>query len=400
MAFLGRIPGVEAVRVDDDFSNNIFSDLAPILTLFGEQVSKQFMAGSMTWEDNIIFATAPLGIITAMVGAIRIGGPPWLRAIIGRARENKASAEVELTTSTSKDVCELWNGASIVRMMGSGKIFQLVCTEEKMEHPYYGLFTLEEGARMKPTSDNESEEEGLMATGGSSSDDEVRRKDYAPNISLNLRSFTAWDRRELRIAAAFGVLVQTCVLIFTAFATYHPRMGYEKEGFPVERYAYPLAAGGTILVAIGMWICSSIVESSTVEKEWHAKLRVFWLQQGGGVNDQSFDSYVLLGKGPREAVLTSELSMTSNPDTSKFTKTMVLLGTFITLSGFVIQFTGLRGLHWSGTIAQLVGTLIMLVVRAYIRRDLVLAPSAFKTHHNYELDWLATRIGRDPTQLW
>jgi hypothetical protein len=27
----------------DDFSNNLFSDLAPLLTLFGEQVAKQYV---------------------------------------------------------------------------------------------------------------------------------------------------------------------------------------------------------------------------------------------------------------------------------------------------------------------------------------------------------------------
>lgn len=33
--------------------------------------------------DNIIFVVAPLGIITAIVGAIRVGGPKALKAIIG-----------------------------------------------------------------------------------------------------------------------------------------------------------------------------------------------------------------------------------------------------------------------------------------------------------------------------
>lgn len=28
----------------DEFSNNLFSDLAPLLTLFGEQVTKQFLS--------------------------------------------------------------------------------------------------------------------------------------------------------------------------------------------------------------------------------------------------------------------------------------------------------------------------------------------------------------------
>jgi len=59
----------------------------------------------MGWIDTIIFAIAPLGIITAIVGAIRVGGPGWLKSIIGRARENRTMAEVELMSSTSREVC-------------------------------------------------------------------------------------------------------------------------------------------------------------------------------------------------------------------------------------------------------------------------------------------------------
>lgn len=39
---------------------------------------------------------APLGIITIIVSAIRVSGPPILKAIIGRARESRAVAEAEL----------------------------------------------------------------------------------------------------------------------------------------------------------------------------------------------------------------------------------------------------------------------------------------------------------------
>lgn len=51
------IPTAYALTDDgDDFSNNLFSDLSPILALFGEQVAKQFMAGSLGWSDNVLFA--------------------------------------------------------------------------------------------------------------------------------------------------------------------------------------------------------------------------------------------------------------------------------------------------------------------------------------------------------
>ncbi|KAJ4329032.1 hypothetical protein N0V84_000382 [Fusarium piperis] len=68
----------------DDFSNNLFSDLAPLLTLFGEQVTKQFLSMSMGWADNVLLAMGPLGIITTIVSAIRVGGGKRLKALIGR----------------------------------------------------------------------------------------------------------------------------------------------------------------------------------------------------------------------------------------------------------------------------------------------------------------------------
>lgn len=87
----------------------------------------QFMSQSMGWADNIILAMAPLGIVTAIVAAIRVGGPSWLRAVIGRARENLAISEAELMSSTSKEVCEVWNGQEVVRCMGLAPVVELIC---------------------------------------------------------------------------------------------------------------------------------------------------------------------------------------------------------------------------------------------------------------------------------
>ncbi|KAJ3540951.1 hypothetical protein NM208_g4824 [Fusarium decemcellulare] len=111
---------------DAEFAFNLFSDVAPVLALFGEQFAKQFMSESLTWIDHLIFAMVPLGIITAIASAIRIQGPQVARAFIGRARENRALAEIELMSSTSGEVCELFNGSSIVRAMGKPKIAQFL----------------------------------------------------------------------------------------------------------------------------------------------------------------------------------------------------------------------------------------------------------------------------------
>lgn len=91
----------------------------------------QFMSQSTSWADNFILAMAPLGIVTIIVSAIRVGGPSWLKAVIGRARENLAAAEVELMSSTSREVCELWNGSEIIRSMGSAPVREFICIVPK-----------------------------------------------------------------------------------------------------------------------------------------------------------------------------------------------------------------------------------------------------------------------------
>lgn len=91
----------------------------------------------------LIRLKGPLGILTAIVSAIRIGGPPWLRAIVGRARESRAAAEEELTTSTSQDVCEIWSGQSVVRLVGAPRIVQLIYLEDDNVEPEDRLLTLE-----------------------------------------------------------------------------------------------------------------------------------------------------------------------------------------------------------------------------------------------------------------
>jgi hypothetical protein len=93
---------------------------------------------------------APLGIITAIVGAIRVGGFPWMKAVIGRARENRALAELDLMSSTSHEVCELWNGEGIVRATGKGMVKQIVFLEGCGKEQEFGLFTLTGAKERKP----------------------------------------------------------------------------------------------------------------------------------------------------------------------------------------------------------------------------------------------------------
>ena len=120
------LPVAQASDGWDDFSNNLATDLAPFLSLFGEQLTKQYLSESTTFLDYFIFAMAPMGILTALVSAIRVCGGPSLRAFVGRAQEGSGNAETELCSSTSRDVCELYNKGGIARVFGRPKILEIV----------------------------------------------------------------------------------------------------------------------------------------------------------------------------------------------------------------------------------------------------------------------------------
>lgn len=106
--------------------------------------------------------------------------------------------------------------------------------------------------------------------------------------------------------------------------------------------------------------------------------RLVWLQRGGTINDQTFDSYAIFAAGERHSVLTSRLHLQDSRDFSSPSdqkrllpmQTLIIAGTFIGIVGFIAQFTGLRGMHWSASISQLVGIFLMSIVRAAVRRHM------------------------------
>lgn len=235
----------------DEFSNNFATDLAPLLALFGENVAKQFLAGSMGWTDNIIFAMAPLGIITVIVSAIRVSGrPKWLKSLIGRAREGRGDVEIELTSSTSVDVCELWDGQSIVRVLGSSSVIELILGEADSLNmndtkKYQGIFSFDEAVRTHSI--------WRMGNLKAQAIEANIFEKAPPNIALNIFSKRG-SSRELYAAAVFGTVVQVTVVALAAMETYFYPLRFTKNGHTVDSYAFPLMVIGTSLLVLGMII--------------------------------------------------------------------------------------------------------------------------------------------------
>ncbi|KAF8535428.1 hypothetical protein BDD12DRAFT_892990 [Trichophaea hybrida] len=322
---------------------------------------------------------APLGILTAIVAAIRVGGLSWLRAVVGRARENRAIVEMELMSSTSHEVCELWNGQGIFRTMGRPEVRQIIYLEDQKGEDTFGLHTVGSAMKAKLLNANSYEDpskhretdEDEENNRGSDTESHGIDDESAPNISLNLHRGS--KRRELYTAALCGIVLQFGMLVFCGFSVYHLEFSqrFPKNGHPVGAYAFLLEhvnphssrAGGAMVAhpsSIGKVLGSTPSQSI-----------LFLVSTGyepGQGNEQTTPSAVP-SDAPNHLVNWVEMcvkTIASNP-----TEAFTLLGVFFGLSGFILQFQGLRGMNWSASIAQL--------------------------HH--EMDWLALRIAKD-SNFW
>ncbi|CAI7636328.1 unnamed protein product [Penicillium bialowiezense] len=393
----------------DDFSNNLATDLAPFLSLFGEQITKQYLSESTTWVDYFIFAMAPMGILTGIVSAIRVCGTPSLRAFIGRAQEGAGNAEAELCTSTSRDVCELYNSGGIARVFGRPKILEVV---HDPDHDFStpddtaGIYTFQEYVSLqrdivwekksKSKEKNDAESKPAVTTPPPAT--------FAPNLSLNIgikKPYKGW----FFLIAAIGLILQIGVLVFAGVTTYLLQWGNGDS--PPETYACPLVISGTVLVCGGMFHCAFLIGQSTKEEVWTRKkekdrvdkLSMYWVQPGGQiVGDQTFDAFLYTDHDNHlKKYMTSRKDIGYQASRSKL---QIWAAIATTISGFVLQFTGLRGIHSSVSVAQLGVIMVMSIARASLRMQ------RLKPEHNcfagfpdevlgHELDWLVMRMGRE-----
>ncbi|KAL7789097.1 hypothetical protein V8C37DRAFT_418073 [Trichoderma ceciliae] len=384
-----------AVRADgwDDFSNNLATDLTPFLSLFGEQITKQYLSESITTLDYFIFAMAPMGILTAVVSAIRVCGSPSLRAFIGRAQEGGGNAEAELCSSTSRDVCELYNNGGIARVFGRPKILEVVydpAAKQKFTDGLAGIYTFRKFVEKNP------EEWSGPPDDSESTTDTV----FAPNLSLNV-GIKRNPPGVFWAVAVVGMALQASVLDFAVVVTYYLR--WEKGGNRPESYACPLTIVGTLLECSGIffahfWNQGDRDKQSTRENQ-SKHSSIYWVQPGGQVlGDQVFDPFCCSDHGkPLQQYITSWKNQ------SKTSELVVWAAVGTSVIGFVLQFVGLRGLHSAVSVAQLGVTMVMSAARAMLRMQRLKPDDNYLSQCpdevvGHELDWLAVRIGGEDVQ--
>lgn len=177
----------------------IFRSKAPLITLFGERLTKQFLSESIRTLDNVIFALSPLGVLTSVVSVIRVCGSSSLRAFVGRAQEGPAEAESELLPCVSESTAELFNDGGITRVFGRPKIVEIVAWEDV--NPQTG----EKGTKIGTLKD--ALEEKAWSCNAKVSPSELPELNI-PNLSLN-KGIKRRDPIWFHCAAILGGILQS-----------------------------------------------------------------------------------------------------------------------------------------------------------------------------------------------
>ncbi|KAL4921778.1 hypothetical protein BDW62DRAFT_96263 [Aspergillus aurantiobrunneus] len=354
---------VTSARADDgwaDFSNNFATDLAPLLALFGERLTKQFLAESTSPLDNLLFALCPLGILTAVVSVIRVCGNPSLRAFVGRANEGPGEAENELLSCVSEGTAELFNEGGISRVFGRPRILEVVVWEDGGTRKLGTLRDALEARAWSSDDKGDQSEKGLLS----------RPEIDIPNLSLN-KGIKRRGRGWFYLAALIGITLQGGTLVYAGMTVFWYSRIFGDGEDSADDYALPLYFYGSTSLSLGMFLCAFLIERSS----WESYLcstkpsKIYWLQPGRQtIGDQDFGAFLAADEGPNSSPkdeLTYVKSVRGPPPRGK--RPLLIFTICVTMLGFVLQFVGLRGLHPSVIIANVASTLTMAVIRTLLR---------------------------------
>lgn len=311
-----------------------------------------------------------------------------------RARDSPDDEEKEILSSTSPNIREVWDGNRIIRQTEESK------TEEYIYNPSW-MKKAEDQATLFRTFVIMSLEDMRLCTyskefiltkyrASKRELNALRHAKYAnpamydlmnfsskaPNLTLNIKNAIpeAWKVRSIMF---IGLFVQIGVLTFNAIEVYHWR--WLRAGKTVASYGYPVWTTGTLSLILGVTLCAQVIETSTTVYTLHppnldksSGLRMFKIQQK--IPSLKLPGFVLLNDQNNHLVHFSKREWPLIPGNSaegnRSTKRLLLtyLGSILTLSGFICQNIGTRELHWSAGVAQLGATLILVLLRAWLRR--------------------------------
>lgn len=407
----------------DDFSNNFGTDIAPLLSLFGENPTKQFLSESTSFWDSVLFGIAPLGVITTVVSVIRIYGNSSWKSFIGRAQEPHGLAEAELCSSTSDDVCELWSNGGICRVFGRPKMLAFIFTRPetsnaadfyssapagngKHDFPICGIQTPKDllchiGTRQgeEEMEDRQWEQTAPIAS-RSGTGDQTFENNFAPYPNLSLTIGTR-HRLPMWVAVSIGVMLQLLFFGLTIWFTYFVPEFYDpQEGQKPVHWAFGLTIGGTIGLSLGMTLCARLIDNKSCERHFKRKSgsgKVYWLQPGGQrVGDQLFNAFAYCNSGKDGTVKYITSWPVNSHEAASSWKYYVAV--VVSMLGWIVQFIGLRLVPGTVSLSLFGITVFMSLVRAGLRSSRLPGTANLLQRferdvvEDHELDWQALEL--------
>ncbi|PSN75608.1 hypothetical protein BS50DRAFT_479546, partial [Corynespora cassiicola Philippines] len=392
-----------------DFSDNLATDLGPLLSLFGEAITKQYLSESTSFEDYIIFALAPIGLMTAVVSVIRVCGGPWLKSFIGRAQEGDVAVEAELCTSTSEDICEVFNRGGITRTLGRAKILEIIRipqpddTDEATQNSQ----SFDTGNKL---GSEETSATHNSARAPASNLRSKQGKNVNPNLSINVGR-RKQDLPFVNFILVVGVVLQVGLIAMAPLLFWVGGWSVEgrRESLLNIHQAYSANKApivfvvGSVFMTLGMFGCASLIGQITKEIKFRRQkdsngTQLYWVQAGNQViGDQTFGAYAYSEDSDHRL---SEYVISTKRDEDKTVKryvTFTWVTVVATIGGYIVQFVGIRGMNAWISIAQLAAMLIMSMFRGMMRTQ------RLKNNGNkiqdiseavvgHEMDWLTFEI--------
>lgn len=98
------IAAASPVSSSSDVWSALVANIAPLLVLVGEKHVKAYFKNMCRASHHLLFASAPIGLVTAVTTLIRLNGTPMLKRMIGRQFETRAEILADVTSVSGGEV--------------------------------------------------------------------------------------------------------------------------------------------------------------------------------------------------------------------------------------------------------------------------------------------------------
>jgi hypothetical protein len=314
---------------------------------------------------------------------------------INRARDSPDDEEKEILSSTSANVREIWDGKRVIRQIGQSQTAELVYNTKWQ--PGFGLKVAEplevalDNSMLQARKKSRMSSKKLGPRPGAKDNGWRILAGKAPNITLHIEQAIP-EPWKVMLFMSVGLMVQASVMIINALVVY--RWRWLRLRSIVAPYGYPTWAAGTVAIALGVTLCARVVESSTSEYVLLPEenfdtghLRIIRLQRGNpeskipaySINNAENNSQINISKRTFSPALEGDgMAALASQEGTTVARTKLVLtvcGSILTLAGFICQNIGTRELHWSAGVLQLGVTIILAMLRAWLRRHVGDAPN-------------------------